>query len=296
MSALQRLAIVAPVILGLFLLYLFLSPTKQDLSQQEEGGQVSSSTGRNTIVYSNATNNDIQITSPLPGDIVDQDFVVTGKARGPWFFEASFPVSVFDESGNLISRTVAQADGEWMTTDFVLFAGALHIPLSYKGKLRIVAEKDNPSDMREKDASVSFWVNKNTQTTTSKIALFLYDESKDSGEGGALCTENGLTKVEREVAKSMTPAQDAIRLLLKGELLPEEKSRGLVTEFPVDGFSFKEANLKEGTLTLLFDDPNHSSGGGSCRVAIRKMQIEKTAMQFEGVQKVILKPETLFQP
>ncbi len=111
------------------------------------------------ITYNNATTNDIVPELPFPGAVTGKDFSVTGKARGTWYFEASFPVKVLDKDGNVLAQGPAQAQSDWMTTDFVNFKIDLKVPDSYIGPATLVFEKDNPSGMSEKDASISFPIN-----------------------------------------------------------------------------------------------------------------------------------------
>lgn len=100
----------------------------------------------------------VRVTTPLPQEVVDAHaFTVTGHARGPWFFEASFPVEVRDPQNNVIGRGIAQADGEWMTTEFVPFTAPITMtPGTYVGPAVLVLIKDNPSGLPEHDDSVSF--------------------------------------------------------------------------------------------------------------------------------------------
>jgi hypothetical protein len=95
---------------------------------------------------------------------------------------------------------------------------------------------------------------------------------------------------------TVTPIQDAIKLLLKGELTSAERAEGISTEYPLAGFELKSAGLTDGVLTLTFADPQGKTGGGSCRVGILWMQIEATAKQFPEVSSVRFSPEWLFQP
>jgi Immunoglobulin-like domain of bacterial spore germination len=108
------------------------------------------------ITYKNATINDIVVTNPTPGAVTGKTFTVTGKARGPWYFEASFPVRVLDGNGNVLATGVAKAQGDWMTTEFVPFTVSITVPGAYIGPATLVLQKDNPSGLPEKDASISF--------------------------------------------------------------------------------------------------------------------------------------------
>jgi len=87
----------------------------------------------------------IVIDSPRPNQTIKGETIISGRARGPWFFEASFPVKLFDETNKEIATTVAQAQGEWMTEGFVPFKATLLIPASFSGKATLLLKKDNPS-------------------------------------------------------------------------------------------------------------------------------------------------------
>lgn len=110
---------------------------------------------KETITYTNSTTDMINVSLPFPGAVTGKVFSVTGAARGTWFFEASFPIQVLDSNGKLLAQGVAQAQGEWMTTEFVPYKADIKIPDSYAGKATLVLKKDNPSGMPEKDASIS---------------------------------------------------------------------------------------------------------------------------------------------
>lgn len=108
-----------------------------------------------TAVYENATADDIEIELPFPGAVTGKEFAVTGRARGPWFFEASFPVEVRDQNNALIAQGVAEAQGEWMTTDFVPFRATITAPQSFIGPATLILKKQNASGDPERDASLS---------------------------------------------------------------------------------------------------------------------------------------------
>lgn len=84
---------------------------------------------------------------------------VSGTARGNWYFEASFPVQVLDSDGTVLGSGPVQAQGNWMTTNFVPFIGEIDFSKP-KGKTgSIIFKKDNPSGLSEYDDSVSIPVN-----------------------------------------------------------------------------------------------------------------------------------------
>ncbi|MCR4311472.1 MAG: Gmad2 immunoglobulin-like domain-containing protein, partial [Candidatus Taylorbacteria bacterium] len=67
----------------------------------------------------------IHLNYPRPNQEVLSPLVVTGEARGTWFFEASFPVMLTDWDGRIIAQGIATAKSDWMTADFVPFEATL---------------------------------------------------------------------------------------------------------------------------------------------------------------------------
>lgn len=102
----------------------------------------------------NADENKIVVTSPQPGAALTSTFTVSGKARGTWYFEASFPLEIVDANGKSLKIMPVQAGGDWMTADFVPFMVQVAIP-NYKGKATLILRNDNPSGLPENEASVS---------------------------------------------------------------------------------------------------------------------------------------------
>ncbi len=237
----------------------------------------------------------IEITRPASAALVESPLLIKGRARGTWFFEASFPIKLVDGNGNLLGSTIATAETDWMTTEFVPFTANLTFTLPSTTTGVLIFEKDNPSGLPEYAAEFRMPIRLEVQETP--IKLFYYNPQADQDTAGnLLCSRQGLVSVSRAIPKTATPIQDVIRELLKGQLTPEEKQQGITTEFPLSGVTLKGATLKEGILTLEFTDPNNRTSGGSCRASVLWHQIEATAKQFEGVRTVMFKPESLFQP
>lgn len=97
----------------------------------------------------------IRSNNPRPGDVIESPLDINGEARGYWFFEASFPVTLEDELGNILLNTFVEANppagGDWMTEDFVPYQKTIEFekPKTKKGKL--ILHKDNPSGLPEHD-------------------------------------------------------------------------------------------------------------------------------------------------
>lgn len=101
----------------------------------------------------------IFLTSPAAGArLAKSPLLLKGQARGSWFFEASFPVTLVNWDGLIIAQGVAMAEGDWMTTDFVPFTASLNFVNPYKPgdqeimkRGSLILKKDNPSGLPEKD-------------------------------------------------------------------------------------------------------------------------------------------------
>jgi len=96
--------------------------------------------------------------------------------------------------------------------------------------------------------------------------------------------------VERRLPATQTPVQDAIRMLIRGELTDEERKSGFSSGFPLPDVTIAEATIEDGVLTLIFDDPKGRTSGGTCRVDPMRAQIMKTVLQFPWMKGVRLDP------
>ena len=91
----------------------------------------------------------IRLKSPRSGSLVQSPLLVQGLARGYWFFEASFPVKLYDSNDVLLGIGIAQAIGEWMTEEFVSFQATLEFATPATKEGTLVLEKDNHSGLPE---------------------------------------------------------------------------------------------------------------------------------------------------
>lgn len=108
-----------------------------------------------SATYQNADSNMIVVSQPAAGARVGNTFTVSGQARGGWYFEASFPLRVFDSTGTELVVMPVQAGSDWMTPNFVPFTVQVLIPGNYKGSATLVLHNDNPSGLPENDASIT---------------------------------------------------------------------------------------------------------------------------------------------
>ena len=233
----------------------------------------------------NITSNQI-ITSPL---------TITGEAAG-LYFEGSFPIEIVDGNGTRLYIGPAQAQKDWMTSEFVPFVAAATFATPKTATGTIIIRNDNPSGLPENE--YTFRIPVRFSNTERTVKLYYYDARLDKDvNGNILCSAQGLVPVDRTIPVTQTPLQDTIKLLLKGERTSLEQSAGITTEFPLTNVSLISANLSSsGLATLTLSDPNQKTSGGACRVSVLRAAVVATALQFPTVKSVIVSPNTLFQP
>lgn len=100
----------------------------------------------------------LMISSPEPDEKISSPVTVSGKAVGGWFFEASFPVEVYDSNNKLLGSSpvqfVPKSDSDtWMTSDFVDFKGEIKFSQPTTESGYILFKKDNPSGNSAMDES-----------------------------------------------------------------------------------------------------------------------------------------------
>ena len=89
----------------------------------------------------------VQNVNIKAGDTVESPLEVSGEAIGTWYFEATFPVKIYDNNGKLLGSTPAQAQSDWMTENFVPFKVSLYFATSTTDSGILILEKDNPSGL-----------------------------------------------------------------------------------------------------------------------------------------------------
>jgi hypothetical protein len=112
---------------------------------QENGNGFTSSPEGKGIAYKDL----VVMENIKQNQIIKSPLLVTGKARGTWFFEGDFPIKLLDESGEVLAIVPAQAQGEWMTEDFVSFEAILEFDIPAANTGFLVLEKNNPSGLPE---------------------------------------------------------------------------------------------------------------------------------------------------
>ena len=227
--------------------------------------------------------NMVQVTFPPSGAEVASPLIVRGEARGPWYFEASFPVRLVDAQGNVISSSIAEAQGEWMTEDFVPFTANLDFSVTAPTNAELVLVKDNPSGLPENDAEIRQpivllpSVADGTATMTVK-AYFLNDRLDPE----VACDR--VFPVERTVPETTAVGQAAIYELLKGPT-DTEFAAGYSTAINT-GTALNSLKIENGTAYADFNARLNQGVAGSCLVTAIRTQISQTLEQFPTVDNV----------
>lgn len=237
----------------------------------------------------------IMLESPRPGQVILSPLVIKGKARGNWYFEASFPARLIDANGKVLAIMPIQASGEWMTREFVPFTATMNFTMPSTKSGTLILQKDNPSGLSENADELripiifSTFDPKAGEKTSLKIFF-------GNSAQGAECEE--VVPVIREVPKVTTVGRSAIEELLKGPT-SIEKSQGFSTSLNTN-VTVNSLTISNGIAKVDFDSQLNKRVAGSCRVGAIRAQIEETLKQFPTVQTVIIsingKTENILEP
>ncbi len=226
-------------------------------------------------------NNLIQVFSPQANEEVSTPLEISGQARGSWFFEASFPVEIQDADKNVIATGIAEAQGDWMTNDFVPFVASLDFqrPLSKNGYL--ILKKDNPSGDPSKDDQLIVPIAFNQDSMEVKV---FWTTGQTAGPNDFDCKY--VEAVSKNVPKSKGVARLALLTLLAGPSA-EDIAKGFATAIN-QNVKINSLTIDDGVAKVDFNDQIQYQVGGSCRVSTIREQITETLLQFPTVKSVII--------
>ena len=229
---------------------------------------------------STTTEQDVILDSPKENDIATTPLLVKGKAKGSWFFEAEFPVKLFDEAGDLLAVSIARSKGEWMTENFVDFETEASFLVSTKTNAILVLEKNNPSDIRENDKKIEMPVVL-MPSEKFKVQVFFNNNNLDPE-----ISCNKVFPAEREIYKTLAVAEAALTELLKGPN-QAEKNQGYSSNIP-EGVKIQDLSINNGIAKVDFNQALQEMVGGSCRVSAIRAEITQTLLQFPSVREVVI--------
>jgi len=127
---------------------IFVLPRKPNSNTGNQGNSTS------TLPQTEVNLGPVVVVLPLDNTIIKSPVIIRGRAQGTFFFEASFPIRIIDANGNVLGAYHAQADSDWMTTDFVPFHASIEFSAPSTDTGFIVFKNDNPSGLPEKDQAV----------------------------------------------------------------------------------------------------------------------------------------------
>lgn len=243
----------------------------------------------------------IQLASPQSGQAVDSPISLSGQARGSWFFEGSFPVTLYDDDGNVLVKGYATAGADWMTEDFVPFLGEISYQSSSTMAATLVLANDNPSGLPENSKKIEIplvlkpaaAVPADSDDKLMDIKVYFMNDDLDKE---MTCTK--AFPVSRRILRTESVAAAALNELLKGPN-DVEKVDGYSTSIN-DGVKLKKVTIVDGVAKADFTSTLEKNVGGSCRVASIRAQITETLKQFPTVQEVVIsidgRTEDILQP
>ena len=110
----------------------------------------------------NAITNDymIRVSEPNAGDMVSSPLRVAGRAKGTWFYEGGFPITLTDWDGRIIAEGLATAKGDWTSKGYILFEGSLDFEKPAFGRNGLlILQSDDPSDLSDNSETLEIPVN-----------------------------------------------------------------------------------------------------------------------------------------
>ncbi len=236
----------------------------------------------------------VVVETPQPGDSVMSPLIVTGTAKGPWFFEGSFPVHLLDALGSELAVVPAQAQGDWMSEGYVPFQANLTFNVERAQYGTLIFKKDNPSGLPENDAEfrVAVWLEPSEHPDVMTLKAFFGNRTTQGGE----CAD--VSPVTRSIPATTGVARAALEELLKGPT-GAEQTAGFFTNIPA-GVKIHSLTIKNGTAIVDFSTELEKGVAGSCLVIALRAQIEATLKQFPTVHDVVIsidgRTEDILQP
>lgn len=237
----------------------------------------------------------IKVDSPRPNQAITSPLIITGQARGNWFFEASFPVKLLDANGQIIASGIAQAKTDWMTENFVPFTAELTFSNPTTGRGNLILIKDNPSNLPQNDDALRIPISFSSQAQADQQIVKIYFSNSQLDPNTDCQT---VFPIYRTIPKTTAVAKAALEQLLQGPT-ETEKQQGYLTSIN-NGVKIQKLTIVNGLAKVDFNDKLEYRVGGSCRVSAIRTQIIQTLKQFPTVKDVIIsindRTEDILQP
>ncbi|MFA5248633.1 MAG: GerMN domain-containing protein [Patescibacteria group bacterium] len=224
---------------------------------------------------------EIEVDTPFINEEIKSPLTISGQARGSWYFEASFPIKIIADSGEILAVMPAQAQSNWMTENFVPFSSVIFFDPKDNKTGKIILKNDNPSGDLANDKSYELPVQ---FAPMEKIFVKVFFNNEDLNPGALDCSK--VFSVEREVNKIPAIGRAALEELLLGPDT-DDKNKKYFTSIN-DGVKINSLTIENGIARVDFNEKIEEAVGGSCRVSAIRAQITETLKQFSTVSEVII--------
>jgi hypothetical protein len=101
----------------------------------------------------------VTVSDPVKNSVIGDMLDLKGEARGYWYFEGQFPVSVIDDTGYIVAQGTAKALGDWKTTSMVPFESHIDVTSSARsetGIIKIIRDEQKGSNAQYVEVPVRF--------------------------------------------------------------------------------------------------------------------------------------------
>lgn len=219
-----------------------------------------------------ADQKNVTLTEPLYGTTVRQNpLLVRGLART---FENHVEIRIENASGHTLTETFTTATGE--LGSFNPFQKEIFLVRDPGDEMTVTL-----IERSAKDGSVRTSDSARVRVDIPKKQVRLYFPNQKSDPND--CSD--VEPVVRNLPVSLSAARLALEALVAGPT-QAERVIGETGPFP-EGTEIRSVNLRNGTLTVDFGE-RLSNVGGSCRALAIRASVEKTLLDVEGVNRVVI--------
>ncbi|MEI7425104.1 MAG: GerMN domain-containing protein [Candidatus Staskawiczbacteria bacterium] len=238
----------------------------------------------------------ISVISPKINGVISSPLKITGVINGEGWngFEGQVgTVELVNYEGTTMMTAILKATSDWMKLP-TTFETDLNFS-GYEGEATLIFHNENASGIPEKDKIFILPVII-SKVETIKVQAYFSNLSLSASNETDECKR--VYPVDRYIKKTQAVANAAIEELLKGPT-EQEKIQGYMTSLPVGSKLDAPVRVVDGVAFVYFNKTTES-GGGSCNMAARVAQIEKTFLQFPTINSVKLfvdgRTGDIFQP
>lgn len=230
---------------------------------------------------------DIFLLEPGTTTLITSPVQIRGSARGFWFFEGSFPISLTDAHGRILGKGIAHADGEWMTNDLVPFSATIPFLPSSTATGTLIITKDNPSGLPENDQKYGTLIHFPISSPSDRVVTVKTFFEAPSSNLDTDCVT--VTPIVRTSPYTKDVARRALEELFLGPTA-DERASGIRTSLN-PGISIHSLTITSGVAVVDLSAELDAGVSGSCRVTTIRNQITQTLLQFPTITSVTISSE-----